>query len=739
MANIGTANNRNLSFDLSKLTRHAVVLGTTGSGKTVMGKVLIEEALQKNIPVIALDPKGDIGSLAVIDKDFDFRPFAKPKQRAEKVAAEYRDAFLEQARPDFEKLKKVKTTIFTPKSNNGIAVSLLPDLSAPKKFNLDDPNIVSDFVEPISASIIGLAGVKGAGAEKGQSLISSIIIDYWEKKKDLSIKKLVSCIISPPFEDIGSLPLDDFMKEAERKKLAASINLILSSPAKKAWQHGEKLDMQQMLSKGNLSVFDLRFCAHDEKQFVAGQLMQELYKFLVRKGGSQRLRYILYIDELAGLLPPPPASPPSKKLLELLIRQARAFGLGIIVSTQNPGDIDYRVLGNIGTRFIGRLRTAKDIEKVATAMDIVPSKLKESVSKLKIGDFVLNDAVSNRMTLMHARWLVSYHRGPLKPDEIRMVNEGDRPKEGELKIRAPKKSKPTPKLKRPQVVRTRTVIREPKIRKTDGLQYTIKQVKKHADHTQVKIKLSSSKIFTPHLKIVIEPKRILGLDLSLQGPYVFDLSSRMIPIDNYLKNLSWSEYINEDVDIARPKYSIEKTFRYSMNEARLSLRRPYYESTITYAKSVSREKVEKANLEHIMQELKFRIQRVDERANLKKQDIDDKIRRNNEQIRLLNSRLTKLKAQRMIKRVIGGRRLSKRPKEVVDKERRIKSLQRQNARLRKEKSSVTEKRFERKDSAKYKAKQKAASCIKRRIYRPYRNDMIIHATILLVPRRRSMA
>lgn len=765
-ANIGLHNGRKLSFELNTLTKHCVVLGTTGSGKTVMGKVLMEEALQRGIPIIAIDPKGDIGGLGVANRDFDFRPFiGTGLKKSEKTALEYKKSlkYFGISVEGATKLSKIKTTIYTPKSTAGVSVSLIPDLSAPKNFKKlseDDPNFIADFVEPVSASVLQLAGVTGSRKEKAQSLISSILVHYWNDQRNMTVERLIQDVIAPPFETIGSLSLEDFLNEKERKKLASAINLLLSSPAKKAWKHGEKLDMKKLMAPSTLSVFDLRFTINnDEKQFVAEQIMQEIYKFLINKGGSQRLKYILYIDELAGLLPPPPANPPSKKLLELLIRQARAFGLGIVVATQSPGDIDYRIIGNIGTRFIGRLRTDRDVEKVATAMDASASKLKSDLSKLKTGDFIYNNAVSNTSKLMKARWLLTYHAGPLKGPQIGWVNDPKtKPKvDGKIKVSAPrvvavKTKKQTPKkrtyTRADTIVKAATIKRTKKkktkerqelkrMKKTSKQTVTriLQQIRNHADKTQLKVALSQNTNMVPHLRIVVEPKKVNGINFKLQGPFVFDLTARIIPIHNYLKHVTWSHNVDDDTVIDKPKRSIVKAFQYAIREARHELKTKVYTSTVLKVNSFDRDEIEQKNYQHMIREIvpKYR-QLFDKQQKLIK-ELKENISQNNVKIKKYRTKVKADKATRLIKRVLTKKKIAKSTVQMRFYEKRIRTVEGQNSKLRK-RIQITNAEYEkRKKALKDKAFVKAHQCVKRFVYNPSRRDLIVHATLLLVPKR----
>lgn len=773
-SHIGSSRNKKLLFELNNLTRHAAILGTTGSGKTVMGKVLIEEAMIKDIPVIAIDPKGDIGGLGIINKQFDFRPFVGTGiKKAEKVANDQFNNLKDQevSLENISKLLKTETKIYTPKSNNGIPVSLLPDLTAPPKFKKltdDNPQIIADFVEPVSESITILANITGAKKDKAQSLISSILVFHWLKGKDVTFKSLIDDIVHPPFESIGSLDLEDFLKESDRKQIASSVNLILSSPSKKALQIGEKINVENMLNKNKLSVFDLRAATNNqEKQLIVEQILEKIYKFLIRKGGSQKLKYILYIDELAGILPPPPANPPCKKLLELLIRQARAFGLGIIVSTQNPGDIDYKIFGNIGSRFVGKLRMQNDIEKVATAMDIRPSDLKSDIGMLKTGDFVYNDAVKNKTLIMHARWLYSFHDSPLKKQELEWINDSStRPKiEGKIslksnstKVKVVKKvvtkksktvkpisknnSKPKEKISAKKLLKslstpkkniTKTVTSSKK--SNDNLSAIIKHVKTHADKVQLKMALSEEKIFQPHLRIVVEPKNVIGLELENKGPYLFDLNAKLITLDNYFKQFTWSTYVHKDIDVEKHTSNIKRSFDYAIKEAKESLKTNYYKSTILKYDDLDRDEVERKNYILLMQEVKNKERQLDTKKYNEIVAIETKIRNNKDKITKYSIRIKSSKTHRILKNMLLGKHFQKITAEMKELEKRIKKLKKENERIKKGIKKIKEKYVKIKDGLRNQAFSKAHSSVKEYKYRPNRTDLIVHATIFLVPKK----
>ncbi len=791
---IGISGGKRLNYNLSLLTRHTAILGTTGSGKTVMSKILLEEAMLNSIPIIAIDPKGDVSGICIARKDFDFRPFVgNTIANAEKVAKIYLEKACEFGlkEPEISKLIKINSRIYTPKSTIGKQISLMPNLSAPKNFAsfCDDPSIVADFVEPISESIIALAQIKGQEKLKSQSLISNIIIHYWKLQKDLNISELIKAILKPPFDTIGSLELNDVIPEKSRKKIASQVNLLLSSPSKKAMAEGETLDIKRLFSKRELSVFDLRFSGNlEERQFVVQIILQEIYKFLISTGGSEKLRYILYIDELAGILPPPPATPATKKLLELLIRQARAFGLGIIIATQNPGDVDYKVFGNIGTRFIGKLRTDNDAEKVASAIGVSPTKLKASLSTLKTGEFILNNSVDNSTKPFKARWLYTLHTGPFSPEQINWINDPTKLKLplGKINIGSNRKDnqrnngrlKKSEKLTHASEIvkvaleefdkkRRDKLVKKNKIKNKDtkkehfklfkedkttinqdheklskqGFDQALKELignaKRYSDTLQLKLAISESKIFVPHLRIVIEPEKKRGLTLDLQGPYVFDLTTKLIPVDNYLKQISFRQYTPQDIQIRRPTASLRFAFDYAIKDAKENLRRNYYKSTLLNIVSEDIDFVIDRNKEYM---LKVSFAQEKRLLEIKKRKIDylkERISRNKKRISQIKRSIVIKKTKRTLKKVLKKARLSKTTQELEFANKRIKSLQKDIKRLENQIKNVSKEYDKKAFKIKEKAIMKAQSGFKEYKYRATGKTLKVHSTILLVPEKAS--
>lgn len=425
-------------FDVnpSVLTKHTIVLGATGSGKTVLCKAIIEEATLRGIPVLAIDPKGDISCLAISSKDYQFRPWSDVEADAlrkpqEEYAGELQRLYSEKAKENGiteEKLtsfiENTEVRIFTPKSSAGIPVSISPKLDAPPQFSRwveEEPSTVSDLLDISVTSLLNIVR-PGRGAEDQQavSYLSSILENQWQQGNEVDLTSLIGLVQNPPFKKVGNLPLDQIFPRKERNRLAADLNLFNVHPRLRAWMHGAPLDFDRLFQTGPktpVNVIDLRgIQSQDEKFFFVEMLLQQLYTWVMKQQGVQNLRFILYFDEVVGFCPPV-REPPSKKSLLLLIKQARAFGLGIILATQNPIDLDYKVISNANVRFIGRLATERDIERVKVGLDL-PSEAAETIETLEKGQFFCQIFDPRSSGVITPRWLMTYHRGPLQDEEI---------------------------------------------------------------------------------------------------------------------------------------------------------------------------------------------------------------------------------------------------------------------------------------------------------------------------------
>ena len=428
--NVGQADGSRFEVDRLSLTKHAIILGATGSGKTVLSKVIVEEAALQGIPTFAIDPKGDIGNLAFQSPDFDFTKWSAKEADALKAdrasyAAGLQKTYAERA-SEFSvspgaaaEFARVPVRIYTPKSSAGLPVGISPDLSAPKDFARllqGDVSSAADLLDLTSYSLLRLAGY-GEGDRKEITFVSALLEDAWKASKDLTVKDLIRRIESPPVSTIGSLHVSDVLNDKDRRKLATRINLLISDPKLRSWSAAEPLDFAEIFGSPSVNVLDLRnIQSEQEKHLFVELVLQQLFQWLIKQGSAQTLRYLLYFDEIAGYCPPV-REPPSKKLLLLLIKQARAFGLGLLLASQNAVDLDYKVISNANVRFIGRLGAQRDIQRVSVGLEL-DSHAEKEIARLKAGEFFCNIFDPKFRGVIKSRWTLTYHRGPLENSEI---------------------------------------------------------------------------------------------------------------------------------------------------------------------------------------------------------------------------------------------------------------------------------------------------------------------------------
>ncbi len=423
-------------------TTHAAIIGMTGSGKTGLGIGLIEEAAIDNIPSIIIDPKGDMGNLLLTDPTFsaeNFKPWVKdeantkekdPTEYAKKIAGIWKSG-IEGSHQDSSRVAKfasVDKTIYTPGSSAGVSINILSSLDAPPTEIINDSDSFSSYVKTTIGSLLALIGVEADPVEsKEYILLAQIITHSWLSGSDLSIEDLIGRIISPGFKKIGVLPLEGFYPQSERFKFATKFNAIIASPTFSAWLQGEDLDIQRLLyddnGKAKIAIFSISHLSDDERMFFVTLLLNKYIAWMRRQSGTSALKTVLYMDEIYGFFPPT-KNPPSKEPMLLMLKQARAFGVGVILSTQNPVDLDYKGLSNIGTWFIGRLQTTQDIDRVIDGLggkvgsSFDKKEIKALLANLKKRTFFLKSAHLEDIRLFGTRWVLSYLKGPLKRDEI---------------------------------------------------------------------------------------------------------------------------------------------------------------------------------------------------------------------------------------------------------------------------------------------------------------------------------
>jgi hypothetical protein len=398
----------------NSLTRHCVVFGATGSGKTVLSKSIVEAAALAGVPVLAIDPKGDIGSLAVRPGGLDSGSYIEEIQRSGHNE-------LEVARFN----ENVEVRIFTPRSGMGIPVSLSPKLEAPGNFQTimaEDPPLAYEMLEITSSTIGKLVGFDEDEKVK-LAFIAAILEHYWTHGRAVEIRDLVEGVRNPPFEKFGELKTEDVFDRKERAELITRMNLLLTDPGIKSWFIGEPIDFDRWFmtdAKTPINVVDLRGVAGEaERQVFVEYLLEQLFFWMIRQKGSQALKYLLYFDEIHGFCPPVRA-PASKKILIRLVKMARSFGLGMVLATQNPSDLDYKVLSNANIRFIGSLPMKQDIERIRLGLDLGADAL-DTLSSLRKMEFYCQIFDKNEGFLTVPGRLISQHSGPLELNDVRKL------------------------------------------------------------------------------------------------------------------------------------------------------------------------------------------------------------------------------------------------------------------------------------------------------------------------------
>lgn len=424
-------------------TTHAAILGMTGSGKTGLGVCLLEEAAMDKLPAIVIDPKGDMANLLLAFPELqsgDFLPWvdeAKAEQQSiskEELARQTAELwekgllFWDQNKDRISRLRSsVEFCVYTPGSESGRPVSVLDSLDAPSPDVMKDNDAATSLINATVSSILGLIGIQADPLKSREHiLLSSILLHQWQEEKDLSLEMLISSVVNPSFERIGVFSLETFFPQQKRMEFALQLNNILASPAFSGWTKGDPLQIENILytpkAKPKIAIFSIAHLSEPERMFFVTMLLSRLVNWMRRQEGSSGLRCLLYMDEIFGYFPPL-GNPPSKRPMLMLLKQARAFGVGVVLATQNPVDLDYKGLSNIGTWFIGRLQTKQDQDKVMQGItDNADTKSKESMRKLLANmrgrTFLMQSAHTDEPVLFETRWVMSYLKGPISLTEI---------------------------------------------------------------------------------------------------------------------------------------------------------------------------------------------------------------------------------------------------------------------------------------------------------------------------------
>lgn len=439
-----------LLYDSKDLLTHAVCIGMTGSGKTGLCVSLLEEAALDGIPALIIDPKGDLGNLLLTFPELrpsDFEPWldeaeaTRQGKSVAQLAAEQAEAWrkgLADWDEDGERIRRFQeaadAVIYTPGSDAGQPLSLLGSLGAPKPEVLEDAELFNDRVRTLAGSLLALLKLEADPlTSREHILISNLLADRWRQGLDLDLATLIALIQKPPFERVGVLELETFFPAKERFGLAIAINNLVASPGMEKWLAGDPLDLDRILygptGKPRLAIVSVAHLSDAERMSFVALLLNEMVGWMRGRPGSSSLRAVVYMDEVFGYLPPV-GEPPSKKPLLTLFKQARAFGVGVVLATQNPVDLDYKALSNAGTWFLGRLQTQRDKERVLEGLEGAAaaagggfdrSAMDQILSGLAKRMFLLHNTHESEPELMQTRWALSYLRGPMTRQEIKRV------------------------------------------------------------------------------------------------------------------------------------------------------------------------------------------------------------------------------------------------------------------------------------------------------------------------------
>jgi hypothetical protein len=444
----GEATDVPLLYDSKDLTTHAVCVGMTGSGKTGLCVSLLEEAAIDGIPALCIDPKGDVGNLLLTFPELrprDFEPWVDPSEagrkgrtvaeHAEAVAALWRDGLTAWGQ-DGARIARLRDAvdmaIYTPGSSAGLPLRVIESFDPPAPDASGDAE--REQIMAIVSSLLALLGIDPDPVNSREHiLLSSLLAHAFARGESLTLGELVRAISEPPFAQIGVMDAETFYPSAERQKLAMRINGLLASPGFSAWLRGDPLDIQRLLwtetGKPRIAILSIAHLSEPERMFFVSLLLTRVVSWMRAQPGTSSLRAILYMDEVFGFLPPV-AEPPSKRPLLTLLKQARAYGLGVVLATQNPVDLDYKALSNCGSWFLGRLQTERDVDRVVEGLQGAASaagqrldrnEIERLLAGLRSRVFLLNNVHESEPVLFHSRWAMSYLRGPLTRREIELL------------------------------------------------------------------------------------------------------------------------------------------------------------------------------------------------------------------------------------------------------------------------------------------------------------------------------
>ncbi|MDH3752837.1 MAG: DUF87 domain-containing protein [Acidimicrobiia bacterium] len=428
-------------YDSDNFTTHGVIVGMTGSGKTGLSMILLEEALLQGVPTLIIDPKGDMGNLLLQFPDLapgDFEPWIDPAQaeRDELTVTEKAAEISELWRSGLagwdiepDRLGALRDaadfTIYTPGSSSGVPLNIIGSMAAPPPDIGDEA--LQDEIESLASSLLALVGVDSdpiSGRE--HILLANLLHHSWAAGRDLDLAQLIGQIQDPPLRKLGVIELDSFFPADDRLELALKLNGLAASPAFASWTIGAPLDIGSLLYAGDgrprAAVVSIAHLAEEERQFVVTLLLSKLITWMRAQPGTSELRALVYMDEVFGFVPPT-AAPPSKKPILTILKQARAFGVGMVLATQNPVDLDYKAISNAGTWMVGRLQTERDKARLVDGLESASGEvdlatIDATITGLDKREFLLHSTSADAPSVFTTRWAMSYLAGPLTREQI---------------------------------------------------------------------------------------------------------------------------------------------------------------------------------------------------------------------------------------------------------------------------------------------------------------------------------
>jgi len=438
-----------LLYKPSNLNTHAIVTGMTGSGKTGLCIAMLEEAALQNIPAIVVDPKGDLTNLLLHFPELapeDFKPWLDPEEARQKdqdldqIAAQTAETWRsglqewDLGHPELLALQQqVRFTIYTPGSTSGHPVNILSSFEAPGIPWDENSEVLREKIAVIVTALLGLIGLKDIDPLRSREhiLIANLLESAWSSGKSLNLSEIILQIQNPPFERLGAFPLESFFPARERMDLALLLNNFLAAPSFQTWQEGQPLNVQELLFEADgrprHCIFYLAHLSENERMFFVTLLFAAVEAWMRTQRGTSSLRALLYFDEIMGYLPAT-SKPPSHTIMLRMLKQARAFGVGLLLATQNPVDVDYKALSNAGTWLIGRLQTERDKERLMDGLRSAGGSFNAAhynklISGLRKRVFILHSVHESEPLIFHTRWVLNYLAGPMTRAQIPALNK----------------------------------------------------------------------------------------------------------------------------------------------------------------------------------------------------------------------------------------------------------------------------------------------------------------------------